>query len=232
MSVSPLTASVHTLTHFHSTANEKGIVFTHILIISVKLVIVAVPEGLPLAVTLALAFATKRMTEEKLLVRILGSCETMANTSMVCTDKTGTLTQNVMSVVAGSVGIHAKFFRNLNENTAHTNAPDPSQEQDQPQEKDVTNADEPQVNRKHADNLSIEQDNINTILSPQLKRLFNQSISINSTAFEDIDPETKQLAFVRSKTETALLQVCQGSRLGELEGNSRVGQDHSNDPLL
>ncbi|KAF9783701.1 calcium P-type ATPase, partial [Thelephora terrestris] len=86
------------------TANEKGIAFTQILIISVSLVVVAVPEGLPLAVTLALAFTTKRMTAEKLLVRILSSCETMANASVVCTDKTGTLAQNVMTVVAGSIG--------------------------------------------------------------------------------------------------------------------------------
>ena len=175
------------------------------MIISVTLVVVAVPEGLPLAVTLALAFATKRMTAERLLVRILGSCETMANASVVCTDKTGTLTQNVMSVVAGSIGIHAKFVRNLKDNKARTNAPD--QDQDLPQEQDVTEAtDEPQVNRKHADDFSIEQGDINTILSPQLKRLINQSIAINSTAFEDIDPETNELAFVGSKTETALLQ--------------------------
>ena len=51
----------------------------NILIIAVTLVVVAVPEGLPLAVTIALAFATKRMTKERLLVRVLGSCETMAN---------------------------------------------------------------------------------------------------------------------------------------------------------
>ncbi len=98
------------------TANQKGLAFVQILIISVTLIVVAVPEGLPLAVTLALAFATKRMTKEKLLVRVLGSCETMANASVVCTDKTGTLTMNEMSVVAGSVGIHAKFVRRLKEN--------------------------------------------------------------------------------------------------------------------
>jgi len=62
------------------------------------------------------------------------------------------------------------------------------------------------MNRKHAGNFSIEQDNINAIPSPQLKRLFNQSITINSTAFEDIDPETKKLDFVGPETETALLQ--------------------------
>ena len=163
----------------------------------------AVPEGLPLAVTLALAFATKRMTAGNLLVRIFGSCETMANASVVCIDKTGTPTQNVMSVVASSIGIHTKFVRNLKENKARTNAPD--QEQDRPQEQDVTEAaDEPQVNRKHSDDFSIDQSDINTILSPQHKRLLNQSIAINSTAFEDT--ETKELVFVRSKTETALLQ--------------------------
>ena len=145
------------------------------------------------------------MTAENLLVRILGSCETMANASVVCTDKTGTLTQNLMSVVAGSIGIHAKFVRNLKENKARTNAPD--QGQAQPQEQDVTEAASgSQVNRKHADDFSIEQRDINTILSPQLRRLFNQSITINSTAFEDIDQETKELTFVGSKTETALLQ--------------------------
>ena len=52
------------------------------------------------------------MTQEKLLVRVLGSCETMANASVVCTDKTGTLTQNAMTVVAGSVGIYAKVVQN------------------------------------------------------------------------------------------------------------------------
>ena len=70
-------------------ANDKAQQFIQILIISVTLVVVAVPEGLPLAVTLALAFATKRMTKQNLLVRILSSCETMANATVVCTDKTG-----------------------------------------------------------------------------------------------------------------------------------------------
>src|SRR6266403_4612875 len=83
--------------------------------------------GLPLAVTLALAFATKRMTKENLLVRVLGSCETMANASVVCTDKTGTLTQNNMVVVAGSVGVNAKFVRKLSENASRSNAIDTSQ---------------------------------------------------------------------------------------------------------
>jgi Ca2+-transporting ATPase len=47
------------------------------------------------------------MTKANLLVRVLGSCETIANASVICTDKTGTLTQNEMAVVAGSISIHA-----------------------------------------------------------------------------------------------------------------------------
>ena len=157
---------------------------------------------------LALAFAMKRMAAENLPVRILGSCETMANASVVCTDKTGTLTQNVMSVVAESIGIHAKFVRNPKDNRARTSAPD--QEQEQPREKDITEvANKPQMNRKYADDFSTEQGDINAILSPQLKRPFNQSITINPTAFEDINPESKQLAFVGSKTEAALLQFAE-----------------------
>ncbi|KAG2063172.1 hypothetical protein BDR04DRAFT_587423 [Suillus decipiens] len=62
------------------------------------------------------------MTAENLLVRILGSCETMGNSSVICTDKTGTLTCNTMSVVAGSIGIHAKFVRKFEANQARTNA--------------------------------------------------------------------------------------------------------------
>ncbi|PFH53183.1 hypothetical protein AMATHDRAFT_138450 [Amanita thiersii Skay4041] len=174
-------------------ANQKGIAFVNILIISVTLIVVAVPEGLPLAVTLALAFATKRMTKENLLVRVLGSCETMANASVVCTDKTGTLTQNQMTVVAGSVGIHAKFVRQLNENASRSNATEEHQTS--------------MGTRKFPEDFSIDQANLNDILSPQLRVLFNEAIAINSTAFQDFDPETKNVIFVGSKTETALLQL-------------------------
>ena len=188
---------------FRSAAGEKGIAFNQILVISVTLVVAAVPEDLPLVVTLALAFAAKRMTAEKLLTRVRGSCETTTNTSVVCTDKTGTVTQNVVSVVSGSTGIHAKFVRNLEENKPRTNAPDQEREQ-RPQEKDIAEvADKPQTNREHADDFSID---IYTILSSQPERLPNRSITVNSTAFEDINPEPNELAFIGPKMETTLLQ--------------------------
>ncbi|KAL1949633.1 hypothetical protein VTO73DRAFT_8514 [Trametes versicolor] len=174
------------------TASQWGMAFVDILIISVTLIVVAVPEGLPLAVTLALAFATKRMTKENLLVRVLGSCETMANASTICTDKTGTLTQNVMTVVAGSVGIHCKFVHRLEDNKERTNA-----------------GEEPGVRdsgaRKHAQDFSIDQEQLTDTLSPALRDLFNEAIALNSTAFEDVDPESGKQVFVGSKTETALL---------------------------
>lgn len=66
-------------------------------------------EGLPLAVTLALAFATTRMVKENNLVRVLRSCETMGNATVVCSDKTGTLTQNKMTVIAGTLGSENNF---------------------------------------------------------------------------------------------------------------------------
>ncbi|KAF3036257.1 plasma membrane calcium [Didymella keratinophila] len=85
-------------------AAQKGSAFMDILIVAVTIIVVAVPEGLPLAVTLALAFATTRMLKENNLVRVLRACETMGNATAICSDKTGTLTTNKMTVVAGKFG--------------------------------------------------------------------------------------------------------------------------------
>ncbi|KAL8109624.1 calcium-transporting ATPase 4, plasma membrane-type-like isoform X1 [Apium graveolens] len=66
--------------------------------IAVTILVVAVPEGLPLAVTLSLAFAMKKLMNDRALVRHLSACETMGSASCICTDKTGTLTTNHMVV--------------------------------------------------------------------------------------------------------------------------------------
>lgn len=68
------------------------------LMIAVTLIVVSVPEGLPMAVTLSLAYSMRRMLKTNNLVRKMHACETMGATTVICTDKTGTLTQNRMTV--------------------------------------------------------------------------------------------------------------------------------------
>ncbi|WCJ21605.1 Calcium-transporting ATPase 12 plasma membrane-type [Euphorbia peplus] len=65
---------------------------------AVTIVVVAIPEGLPLAVTLTLAYSMKRMMKDQAMVRKLAACETMGSATVICTDKTGTLTLNQMKV--------------------------------------------------------------------------------------------------------------------------------------
>ncbi|KAK2987128.1 hypothetical protein RJ640_019688 [Escallonia rubra] len=65
---------------------------------AVTIVVVAIPEGLPLAVTLTLAYSMKRMMADQAMVRKLSACETMGSATVICTDKTGTLTMNQMKV--------------------------------------------------------------------------------------------------------------------------------------
>ena len=72
-------------------------------IVSMTIIAVAVPEGLPLAVTISLAYSMKQMYQDQNLVRHLKACETMSNCTNICSDKTGTLTENRMTIVRGWV---------------------------------------------------------------------------------------------------------------------------------
>ncbi|XP_043829982.1 plasma membrane calcium-transporting ATPase 3 isoform X6 [Dromiciops gliroides] len=78
--------------------------FVKFFIIGVTVLVVAVPEGLPLAVTISLAYSVKKMMKDNNLVRHLDACETMGNATAICSDKTGTLTTNRMTVVQSYVG--------------------------------------------------------------------------------------------------------------------------------
>jgi len=92
--------------------------------LAVTLIVMAVPEGLPMAITLALALNMRRMLKSNNLVRKLHACETMGAVNIICTDKTGTLTQNKMTVgemqiVSGTKELLARYI-SLN-STAHLN---------------------------------------------------------------------------------------------------------------
>lgn len=70
-------------------------------IFAVTIIVVAVPEGLPLAVTISLAYSMSKMMKDNNFVRVLAACETMGGATAICSDKTGTLTENRMTVVKG-----------------------------------------------------------------------------------------------------------------------------------
>ena len=76
-----------------------------IIILCISIIVVAIPEGLPLAVTLSLAFSIKKMMDYNNLVRKMHACETMGGANYICTDKTGTLTKNEMSVFQILTGV-------------------------------------------------------------------------------------------------------------------------------
>ena len=80
----------------------KGVIDAFIT--AVTIIVVAIPEGLPLAVTISLAYSTKKMYQDQCFIRVLAACETMGNATDICSDKTGTLTENKMKVVEGWFG--------------------------------------------------------------------------------------------------------------------------------
>jgi Ca2+-transporting ATPase len=179
--------------------------FLNIFIVTVTIIVVAVPEGLPLAVTLALAFATTRMLKDNNLVRHLKACEVMGNATAICSDKTGTLTQNKMTVVAGTLGTSSRFGGTTE-----------STREDRPQGS-------PARPQRIVDNIP-PQEVVNT-LSQDVKTLLVQSIVINSTAFEgEVDG---QQSFVGSKTETALLTFGR-----DFLGMGPVNQERSNATIV
>jgi len=92
------------LLHNSQSATERIKDFVDILILSLTSLVVAVPASLLLPVTLSLAFTTTRMLKDNVLVRQRQACETLGTLTRICTDKTGTLTETRMIVVAGMVG--------------------------------------------------------------------------------------------------------------------------------
>lgn len=183
-----------------ATPSEKGQQFLNLFIIAVTVVVVAIPEGLPLAVTLALAFATTRMLKDNNLVRILKSCETMGVATTICSDKTGTLTQNRMTVVAGTLSVAHRFSQQVDDVSIEGSDLDkPDQAEKKEAQRELASAEA---------HLAAEATPVSAFVSKMgstIKDTLLKSIALNSTAFEGVDEHGKQ-GFVGSKTETALLE--------------------------
>ncbi|KPI86410.1 putative P-type ATPase [Leptomonas seymouri] len=161
---------------------------------AVTIVVVAVPEGLPLSVTIALAYSMKQMLKENNLVRHLAACETMGGATTICTDKTGTITQNDMCVTDGvtSYGSAYAVPRNVAEQRSRPLSPSPSE----------TGASTP----------SPQQQTIDILNGPQVaevRRLLMECIAMNtkSTRIRIESPQARHatVQLTGSKTEQALL---------------------------
>jgi Ca2+-transporting ATPase len=155
--------------------------FLNFFLIAITLIAVAIPEGLPLAVTISLAFSMKAMMKENCMVRVLASCETMGAATAICSDKTGTLTTNQMTVVQGALMDHEFIIEGYGLN--------PRAEQVQ------------RLSRSgDGEAMVIETPNIS---KDNLER-FCYALSVNSTARESLI--NHQLTWVGNKTEFGLLK--------------------------
>ena len=209
------------LKHMSGGAGAKAQNFLNIFIVAVTIVVVAVPEGLPLAVTLALAFATTRMMKDNNLVRVLRACETMGNATTICSDKTGTLTQNRMSVVAGTLGTASRFGDKGRASPGSKNGNGSSESGENGAKKSSTAAEPPSD-----DSADISPGEFVSTLHQDVRDLLENSIVLNSTAFEGDD--NGQPTFIGSKTETALLTFARDhlgmGSLSEERSNSNIAQ--------
>lgn len=88
-------------------------VFFKYIVLGITIIVMAIPEGLPLAVMISLAYSVKKMLQDQNFVKWLSSCEVMGAANIICSDKTGTLTQNKMEVVRINYGSDVSLKGNL-----------------------------------------------------------------------------------------------------------------------
>ncbi|KAJ3261272.1 hypothetical protein HDU77_000900, partial [Chytriomyces hyalinus] len=164
---------------------EVATKFVKILLTSIAIVAVAVPEGLPLAVTLSLAYATTRMMKDNNLVRVLSACETMGNATTICSDKTGTLTQNRMTVVAGVVGKNVIFEGDAEASELRAKIA---------------------ALANNTDATTFDGEKKQGPVAKDLLEIVMEGVALNSSAFEGKDEQTGNIEIIGSKTEVALLE--------------------------
>ena len=213
------------------TPAEKGQGFIQSFVIAVTLIVVAVPEGrrtstkyskvmlttttsgLPLAVTLALAFATNRMTSHNLLVRVFEACETMSNANVIVTDKTGTLTANQMRVVEGTIGGTAFSLRDKQGNAQ--------------EDGNSENDDEGEIAEESEDGEVKDTKALIELLkkNEKLFEILSQSVAVNSSAFEEHTEAERKGESVNKKDKS------KGGKKGQQNGHSTSskGDEAEND---
>ncbi|KYQ93215.1 P-type ATPase [Tieghemostelium lacteum] len=147
------------------------------LVVSISIIVVAVPEGLPLAVTISLAYSMMKMMKDQNLVRHLEACETMGGATNICSDKTGTLTMNRMTLIRKCIGL----LKTSNNESDHSLQQ--LQQQQQQQQQDLM-----------------------LLHKPHLLELISESISVNSSAYLEKHQDQPLSSHIGSKTECALLE--------------------------
>ncbi|EGC29255.1 P-type ATPase [Dictyostelium purpureum] len=162
------------------------------VVTSITIIVVAVPEGLPLAVTISLAYSMMKMMKDQNLVRHLEACETMGGATNICSDKTGTLTQNRMTVVKKFIG---KYIEPEDLKKG---------KYDEQSSSSIHSFSSPQEMNRYGHQSGTASD-MEMLTNPDISNLLAESISLNSTAF--IEKHSDRLNdHIGSKTECALLE--------------------------
>jgi Ca2+-transporting ATPase len=173
--------------------------FLGFVIIAITLIAVAIPEGLPLAVTISLAFSMQAMMKDNCMVRVLASCETMGAATAVCSDKTGTLTKNEMTVVQALIAEEEFVFENYGVI---------------PRNEHVRVFTRSTIARS------------TKLARSLLDRFVTFSLSANSTAREQTQ-EDGTMVWVGNKTEVGILGLVKDFQYDYLAVRTKLANDHS-----
>lgn len=177
-------------------------------IIAISIIVVAVPEGLPLAVTISLAYSMKRMMKDQNFVRKLEACETMGGCEIICSDKTGTLTLNQMSVVrmVTSQG-ELEVEKEINKNALKIMSENRNNGQNKPGDEKLLN--NPDSNEQNSSNGKEDIGDSAQLLDlpPNVLAQYILHAAINSTAEVSFDKATTKYKVIGNKTEGAILAL-------------------------